>query len=76
MSFVYPPPAFKACDRCGACVLRTELDTHACDPERRLDFELVRLQPGVVAFFKADWPGWLESTAGLFEQMYAERSRP
>jgi hypothetical protein len=73
--FVFPQPQYLACPECGECVHRQARSSHECDPQRWLDYQLVRLRPGI-ARFEADLAVWAETTEGRFAVFYAERSRP
>lgn len=73
--FTFPTPPYVACQECGACVLRSALEDHACDPDRRLDYELCRLRPGI-ARVEFDFRDWLATNEGRFAVFYAERTRP
>jgi len=67
-------PQHMPCDDCGESVARTERDAHACDVERRLDYELVQLHAEVGAFDE-EFEAYLESPAGRFAAWYAARTR-
>ena len=69
-----PPPAYSPCERCGASVPRGEAGEHACDEERRLDYELFQLRDGLTGFEDA-LSAWLETPQGRFARFRAERSR-
>jgi hypothetical protein len=55
-------------------VTRTEAETHVCEPERRLDYELFALREEVEAF-EAELEGYLDTPRGRFELWIAERER-
>lgn len=74
--FVFPPPQFVACTECGALMPRREADTHACDKERWLDFQVTKLRPDI-ARFEVEFAAWsVDTKTGRFEVFYAERTRP
>lgn len=62
------------CPDCGASVKSGELDQHACDPERRLDYQLFQLRSEVEGFGSA-LSAFLDSPQGRFAQWLAERGR-
>jgi hypothetical protein len=72
---MFPQPQYTACSECGACIPRWEVETHECDPERKLDYELVRLRPETAAF-ERNYNAWLGTLQGRFAAFYAERTRP
>ena len=73
--FSFPSkPAFMPCAECGASVARADVDTHECDAERRVEYQLVQLR-GEIAAFDDDLAGYLDTPAGRFEVWYAERRR-
>jgi hypothetical protein len=55
-------------------VHRDKLETHRCDPERRLDYAMFQLRLEVDAFDR-ELDAYLESPRGRFEQWDAERRR-
>jgi hypothetical protein len=61
-----PEPAFMPCSECGASVARGD-DGHACDEERRLEYDVFRFDGALGA--------WLATPQGRFEQYYAARAR-
>jgi hypothetical protein len=63
------------CTECGASVARSERDTHVCDPERVVDYQLFQLR-GEIASFDDVLRTYLDSPQGRFEQWLAERERP
>jgi hypothetical protein len=67
-------PRYAPCADCGAAVDRSALDEHVCDPERRLDFQLLLVRSEVDGF-ERELATWLASTHGRFEQYYAARER-
>jgi hypothetical protein len=65
---------YRQCPECGIAVAAVELDEHACEQERWLEFQL--LQTGrQVAAFESAFAAYLASPGGRFEQWYAERER-
>ena len=72
--FGFPQLSYRQCEDCGVAVPVNEADVHECDPDRRLEFQLLRLRPGIVAF-EADLRAYLASPRGRFERFYAERQR-
>jgi hypothetical protein len=72
--FGFPQLSYRQCEDCGVAVPVNEGDIHECEPERRLEFQLLRLRPGIVAF-EADLRAFLASPRGRFELWYAERQR-
>ena len=67
-------PQHMPCDDCGESVSRAERNAHACDVERRLDYELFQLH-AEVASFDEEFGVYLESPAGRFADWYAARTR-
>ncbi len=70
----FPQPAHMPCPDCGASVPREAADAHVCDPERRLEFQLVQLREELQAF-DAELAAWLDSPQGRFAAWVAERGR-
>src|SRR5581483_7746920 len=68
----FPQPRYVPCDSCGQPVPREELERHACDRERWLDYQIVALRPQIRRV-ERDFAAWLETPAGRFEQFYARR---
>jgi hypothetical protein len=62
------------CDECGTSLERHERDEHACDPERRLDYQLFQ-QRAAIAHFDDELGTYLASSRGRFELWYAEYVR-
>ena len=62
------------CAECGASVAVAELDTHACERERQLEFLLFQVRDEV-AGLEDGVRGYLESPHGRFAQWLAERDR-
>ncbi len=65
---------YMPCSDCGASVERTLAVAHACDPERRLDFQLFGLRDEIVQL-ESGIHAYLTSTRGRFELWYAARER-
>jgi hypothetical protein len=68
------PSRYVSCDACGTSLERHERDAHACDPERRLHFELFQLRDELDRF-ESELALYLASPRGRFEVWYAERRR-
>ena len=62
------------CPDCGASLEREEEDAHACEQERRLDYEMFQLR-AEIAGFERGLAAYLASPKGRFESWYAERER-
>jgi hypothetical protein len=62
------------CDECGTSLDRNERDGHACDPERRLEYQLFT-QRAAIEQFDDDLGNYLASAQGRFEIWYAEYTR-
>lgn len=75
MSLSLPPPAHMPCSTCGASVAHADRATHACDPDRLLDYEMFGLRDGVAAL-EEGFGAWLETPQGRFARWDAERRRP
>jgi hypothetical protein len=65
---------YMPCPECGATLAGEEPDEHACDEERRIDFQMFRLR-GQIARFELDLAQFLDTSAGRFETWYAEHRR-
>ncbi|HEU0304896.1 MAG TPA: hypothetical protein VFR32_09985 [Gaiellaceae bacterium] len=63
------------CPECGASLAAGELDSHRCDPERQLEYQLFQLAAEVEGFDSA-LSAYLDSPEGRFAQWLAERDRP
>jgi hypothetical protein len=70
----FPQPKHTPCPECGASVLRTELDVHACERERWLDFQVFGQREDIERL-ASDLGAYLETAQGRFELWYAERER-
>jgi hypothetical protein len=73
MSLAFPTPDHMPCPECGASLPVGEIE-HVCDEDRRLDYLLVELRPGLERF-GADLAAWLETPQGRFARFLAERRR-
>jgi hypothetical protein len=63
------------CPECGASVpVAADASGHVCEEARRLEFQLVELQPGIDRC-EDDLATWLETPAGRFARWLAERER-
>jgi hypothetical protein len=65
---------YMPCPECGTSVERTVAVAHACDPERRLDFQLFALRDEI-ASLESGIRAYLASTRGRFDLWYAARER-
>ena len=65
---------YMPCTQCGASVERTAHETHVCDSERRLSYQLFQLR-GEVERFEAEFSAFLGSALGKFEAWCARRER-
>jgi len=65
---------YMPCDQCGTSLDREERDEHACDPERRLEYQLFQ-QRAAIAHFDDELGAYLASAQGRFEVWYAENMR-
>ena len=65
---------YMPCRDCGGSVDRLEAEAHACEHERRVNYEFFLLR-GDVAQFDAAFAEYLASPRGCFEQWYAARTR-
>ena len=65
---------YMPCPECGATLAGEEPDEHACDEERRIDFQMFRLR-GQIARFELDLADFLATPLGRFEAWYAENRR-
>lgn len=71
----FTEPEFMPCEDCGASVPRAERESHACDEQRRLEYELFRLVKSEVATFENELASYLTTPEGRFHAWYAERHR-
>ena len=65
---------YMPCDECGTSLDRDERDGHACDAERRLEYQLFQ-QRAAIAGFDEELAVYLASAQGRFEIWYAEYTR-
>ena len=63
------------CPECGASVAAAARETHTCDPERQVEYQLFQLRADVEGF-DAAVSAYLDSPNGRFAQWLAERDRP
>ena len=63
------------CEDCGASVARTERETHVCEEQRRVQYELFRLVRSEVAALEEELAAYLATPEGRFHLWYAERER-
>ena len=62
------------CDECGASLERHERDGHACDSERRLEYQLFQ-QRAAMVHFDDELGAYLDTAQGRFAVWYAEYMR-
>ena len=62
------------CDECGTSLDHDEREEHACDPERRLEYQLFQ-QRAAIAYFDDELCAYLDSAQGRFAVWYAEYTR-
>jgi hypothetical protein len=74
MSLAFPSPDHMPCPDCGASLPVAGEAGHVCDDERRLDYALVELRPGIERF-DDDLTAWLETPDGRFARFIAEQGR-
>jgi hypothetical protein len=62
------------CSECGASVAREERDTHACEDERWLDYQMFRLREEIAGL---EWgiAQYFDSPQGRFDLWYAALRR-
>jgi len=65
-------PSQMPCAECGESVVRGAAETHACDPSRRLDFQMLTMRRGILAF-DTDLHVYLSGKQGRFEAWLAAR---
>ena len=63
-------PSRMPCAHCGASVEHGQAEGHACDPSRRMDFQLLAMRPAIDAFEK-DLRAYLAGNEGRFETWLA-----
>jgi hypothetical protein len=74
MSLAFPSPDHMPCPDCGESLPAGDPEEHVCDEERRLDYRLVELRPGI-DHFDDDLAAWLETPDGRFARFIAEQGR-
>lgn len=74
MPVEFPQPRHLPCPECGASIERAKSDQHVCDPERRLDFDVIQLRSDLDGF-EDELGEYLDTPRGRFELWYAERRR-
>ena len=72
--FGFVQPQYGPCGECGASVPVSEEDTHECDRQRWLDYQMLQHRAGV-AQLEVELGVWLETPHGRFAVFYAERQR-
>ncbi len=65
---------YMPCDECGTSLDHDETEEHACDPERRLEYQLFQ-QRAAIAYFDDELCAYLDSAQGRFAVWYAEYTR-
>ena len=68
------PLRFIACESCGLSVAKSEYAAHACEPERRVAYQMIQHQDDIARVEK-EIRTYLDSPRGRFESWYAERTR-
>lgn len=61
---------YMPCSECGASVERAAADSHTCDPERRVDYQMFTMRREI-AGFEQDLQAYLEAPRGLFDTWLA-----
>jgi hypothetical protein len=64
---------YMPCPECGASLERID-DTHRCEQERRLDYQVFQLR-AELDLFESELGAYLASPGGRFSVYYAERAR-
>lgn len=64
--------AHMPCATCGEAVDRAAAPDHSCDPERRVEFQMVALRRTIEAF-ETDLRAYLAGNEGRFETWLASR---
>lgn len=67
-------PPFMPCSECGASVALGDLDEHACDPERWLDYQVFQLRTELEEL-EDEVGAYLASSRGKFDLWCAEQAR-
>lgn len=60
------------CEECGESVERTAVESHICDPERLLDYQIFRMRDEIAAF-EHRFHRYLDDKLGRFEVWLARR---
>jgi hypothetical protein len=63
---------FMPCASCGEAIAQASADAHTCDPERRVEFQMLALRHQVLAF-DAEFREYLSGHEGEFEMWLAAR---
>jgi len=74
MSGFFVESSHMPCTECGASLAAAERETHACEPQRLLEYRLFQLRDEV-AGLEDVLRGYLDSQEGHFAQWLAERER-
>jgi hypothetical protein len=64
--------SYMPCSHCGEAVDRSAADPHACDPERRLEFQMVAMRRELLSF-DTELREYLSGKEGRFETWLAAR---
>lgn len=64
---------FMPCEHCGESVERTSAESHTCDAERKVEFEMFRMRLQI-ANFESHFHTYLDQPRGLFESWLAARA--
>jgi hypothetical protein len=62
------------CEECGASVAKVDREGHVCDPERRIDFQLLQQREDLERL-EDEYRAYLATPRGKFELWCAARSR-
>jgi hypothetical protein len=65
---------FVPCEDCGASVAKSEYVAHVCEPNRRLEYQMI-LHRDDLARVEHEIRTYFDSPQGRFEAWYAERKR-
>jgi hypothetical protein len=65
---------FVPCEDCGASIAKSEYEAHVCEPERRVQYQMIRHRDEIAAV-EVEIRTYLDSPTGRFEAWYAERKR-
>ena len=72
--FGYPQRSYQQCADCGIAVAVADVEEHECEPDRRLEFQMLQLRPEIAAL-DLELAAFFASPRGRFELWYAERER-